>query len=135
MKLVRTTPCVWGATAQVAKLVNARLNHIAAVRGESSSTGGGKVSAEKDDDSWGCVTRPERSTINLRTRDMLGNDIFFKCKPTTQLSKLFTAYCYRTNNEMAEVQFHSRGHLINGDSTPSDLGLEDGDTIEVTYIQ
>ena len=123
-RLVRTAPCTWGASPQATPLVAARLKELGLVDDDD----------DDDPDSWRCKTRPDRNSLNLRTRDPFGAEIFFKCKPTTLLQKLFTAYCVRSNHAAADVGFTVSGSPVSGDATPEQLGLEDGDTIHVHYL-
>ena len=39
--------------------------------------------------------KPETSQLNLKVVTQDGNEIFFKCKMTTPLQKLMTAFCNR----------------------------------------
>lgn len=77
----------------------------------------------------------EAKTINLKVATQDGNEIFFKCKMTTPLSKLMNAFCQRQGVTMNSVRFLFDGSRINVDQTPKDLEMEDGDTIDVMVQQ
>jgi small ubiquitin-related modifier len=74
-------------------------------------------------------------TINLKVATQDGNEIFFKCKMTTPLSKLMNAFCQRQGVTMQSVRFLFDGQRINQDQTPKDLDMEDGDSIDVMVEQ
>ena len=126
-RLVRIAPCIWGANAQVMPLIDHRLKEEEGEASTSSENG-------KRTEEWKCETRPERSGLNLRTRDPFGTEIYFKLKPTTQLLKLFTAYCVRSNHAATDVEFSCSGLSLDGSETPAELGLEDGDIINVAFV-
>uniref|UniRef100_A0A7S3B187 Ubiquitin-like domain-containing protein n=1 Tax=Haptolina ericina TaxID=156174 RepID=A0A7S3B187_9EUKA len=73
--------------------------------------------------------------INLKVVTQDGNEIFFKCKATTPLSKLMNAFCQRQGVALASVRFLFDGTRINEHQTPSDLDMEDGDVIDVMVEQ
>ena len=76
-----------------------------------------------------------RAHINLKVVTQDGNEIFFKCKPTTPLGKLMNAFCQRQGVSLASVRFLFDGTRINEFQTPSDLDMEDGDVIDVMAEQ
>mmetsp|Transcript_53087 Transcript_53087/g.139542 ORF Transcript_53087/g.139542 Transcript_53087/m.139542 type:complete len:93 (-) Transcript_53087:415-693(-) len=73
--------------------------------------------------------------INLKVVTQDGNEIFFKCKATTPLSKLMHAFCQRQGVSLNSVRFLFDGTRINEHQTPSDLDMEDGDVIDVMVEQ
>ena len=75
------------------------------------------------------------STINLKVATQDGNEIFFKCKMTTPLSKLMNAFCQRQGVTMQSVRFLFDGNRITPEQTPKDLDMEDGDAIDVMVEQ
>mmetsp|Transcript_39214 Transcript_39214/g.97130 ORF Transcript_39214/g.97130 Transcript_39214/m.97130 type:complete len:98 (+) Transcript_39214:81-374(+) len=75
-------------------------------------------------------------TINIRCKmNADNNEILFKCKMTTPLSKLMNAFCQRQGVTMQSVRFLFDGQRINQDQTPTDLEMEDGDSIDVMVQQ
>jgi len=59
--------------------------------------------------------------INLKVVTQDGNEIFFKCKATTPLSKLMHAFCQRQGVSLNSVRFLFDGTRINEHQTPSDV--------------
>jgi small ubiquitin-related modifier len=74
-------------------------------------------------------------TINLKVSTQDGNEIFFKCKMTTPLSKLMNAFCQRQGVTMQSVRFLFDGSRITPEQTPKELDMEDGDAIDVMVEQ
>ena len=60
-----------------------------------------------------------------------GNEVYFKCKMTTPLQKLMHAFCHREGVSMSSVKFFFDNQRIMAEWTPSQLGMEDGDVIDV----
>lgn len=63
----------------------------------------------------------EGNHINLKVVTQDGNEIFFKCKATTPLSKLMHAFCQRQGVALSSVRFLFDGTRINEHQTPSDV--------------
>ena len=61
--------------------------------------------------------------------------IFFKCKPHTTMKKLMDAYATRQGVNRTSVRFLFDGERITDQQTPKDLGLEEGDSIDVVMEQ
>ena len=128
VRLAATKACIWGALPQVQPLLEQRARDFDLKHASASAA------ASHDSEEYQCQTRPERNTINLRTRDPFHTEIYFKCKPTTVLAKLFTAYVFRTNQHHHDVAFSVGDRQLDGTETPLELGLEDGDVIYVTHV-
>ena len=79
--------------------------------------------------------KPDTEAINLKVVTQDGNEIYFKCKMTTPLSKLMNAFCQRQGVQLASVRFLFDGSRINQQSTPKELEMEDGDVIDVMVEQ
>ncbi|KJE88408.1 ubiquitin [Capsaspora owczarzaki ATCC 30864] len=80
--------------------------------------------------------KPETSEhVNLKVSSSDGSEVNFKIKKTTKMSKLIDAYCQRVGINPASVRFLFDGARINGDQTAADVGLEDGDNIDVMQEQ
>ncbi len=75
------------------------------------------------------------SHINLKVVTQDGNEIFFKMKKTTPMSRLIDAYCQRQGVNLNAVRFIFDGSRINSSQTPEDLEMEDGDVIDVMMEQ
>ena len=70
-------------------------------------------------------------TITLKVRDQSGEEMFFKVKKTTKLSKMMDAFAKRRGVPSSSLRFQLDGERIKGDDTPKMLELEDNDQIDV----
>eukprot|EP01134_Creolimax_fragrantissima_P006514 CFRG6514T1 len=74
--------------------------------------------------------------LHLKVVTQEGTEVDFKIKFHTQLSKLMNAFCQRQGIERKSVRFMTPdGDQINDNDTATDLGLEDGDSIDVMQEQ
>lgn len=73
--------------------------------------------------------------LNLRVLSQNGNEIFFKMKPTTKLSRLMKAYCERQSISSSAVRFLYDGQRVQDEQTPADLDMEENDIIDVVLQQ
>ena len=64
-----------------------------------------------------------------------GDDVFFKIKRNTPLSKLMRAYCSRAGVDISAVRFMFDGSRVREDMTAEQLEMEDGDEIDVMAEQ
>lgn len=69
--------------------------------------------------------------LNMKLVTQDGNEIFFKCKYTTPLQKVMTAFCNRQGVAMNSVRFLFDGSRISSNQTPFELRMEDGDVVDV----
>ncbi|KAL5490616.1 SMT3 [Sanghuangporus weigelae] len=69
--------------------------------------------------------------INIKVLSAQGEEVFFKIKRSTKLSKLQTAYAHKIGKEVNTIRFLYDGERINEDDTPNSLEMEDNDTIDV----
>lgn len=69
--------------------------------------------------------------LNIKVIDNQ-NEVFFKIRKTTKLTKLKSQFCDRTGKDVSRVEFFFNGERVSSDQTPNDLGMEDGDAIEAT---
>ena len=79
------------------------------------------------------ATRRAGAELKVVTQD--GNEVFFKCKPTTALDKLMKAFCQRQGIAINTVRFLFDGNRIRENQTPEQLEMEDGDSIDVVVEQ
>jgi len=63
-----------------------------------------------------------------------GNQITVKVKATMRLSKIFEAAEKRFGKDLGALRFTYEGQRLNGEDTPTQLGMEDGDQIDA-FIQ
>ncbi|KAJ7641702.1 ubiquitin-related domain-containing protein [Roridomyces roridus] len=75
------------------------------------------------------------STINIKVVSSTGEEVFFKIKRSTKLSKLQGAYASKVGKDVGSIRFLYDGSRINDDDTPSSLDMEDNDTIDVMVEQ
>jgi len=70
-------------------------------------------------------------TITIKVRDATGDEVSFKVKKLTKMSKIFDAYAAKKGVETRSLRFKLDGESIHGDHTPKMLELEDGDQVRV----
>ena len=70
-------------------------------------------------------------TITLKVRDQSGEEMFFKVKKTTKLSKMMEAYAKRRGVPSNSLRFQLDGERIRAEDTPKMLELEENDQIDV----
>jgi small ubiquitin-related modifier len=73
--------------------------------------------------------------LNLKVTTQDGMAIFFKCKFTTTMQKLMTAYANRNGVNLNSIRFLFDGDRIRAHDTPFSLYMEDGDVIDVMMEQ
>jgi len=73
--------------------------------------------------------------INVKVVAANGEEVFFKIKRTTKLSKLQGAYANKVGKDVNSIRFLYDGTRINDDDTPDSLDMEDNDTIDVMVEQ
>jgi len=75
------------------------------------------------------------NTINIKVVSSTGEEVFFKIKKNTKLSKLQGAYAGKVGKDVSSIRFLYDGARIGDDETPASLDMEDGDTIDVMVEQ
>lgn len=82
-------------------------------------------------------TKPkvEGEVINLIVKDGNGTEVHFKVKPHTKFEKVMSAYCQKKGMDIAHVRFLFDGERIRKEQTPSEIGMEDGDSIDAVIEQ
>jgi len=73
--------------------------------------------------------------INIKVTTQTGEEVFFKIKRNTKLSKLQGAYAAKVGKDVNSIRFLYDGNRINDDDTPASLDMEDNDTIDVMVEQ
>ena len=81
------------------------------------------------------LERRRNGPLNLKVVTQDGNEIFFKCKMTTPLERLMTAFCNRQGVAVNSVRFLFDGGRVSPMQTPAELEMEDGDVIDVMVEQ
>ncbi|KAI4191334.1 MAG: hypothetical protein L6R41_000121 [Letrouitia leprolyta] len=77
---------------------------------------------------------PKTEHLNIKVTDN-NNEVFFKIKRTTALSKLMNAFCERQGKNLNTVRFLFDGARVNPTDSPDSLEMADGDTLEVHQEQ
>ncbi|KAF9222110.1 small ubiquitin-related modifier [Gyrodon lividus] len=81
------------------------------------------------------VKTEDNAPINVKVVSSAGDEVFFKIKRNTKLSKLQGAYATKVGKDVSSIRFLYDGNRINDDDTPSSLDMEDNDTIDVMVEQ
>ncbi|KAF9467481.1 small ubiquitin-related modifier [Collybia nuda] len=76
-------------------------------------------------------TEDPNATINIKVVSSTGEEVFFKIKRSTKLSKLQGAYANKVGKDVGSIRFLYDGTRINDEDTPLTLEMEDNDTIDV----
>jgi len=80
-------------------------------------------------------TEGSPETINIKVVTSSGEEVFFKIKRNTKLSKLRGAYANKVGKDINSIRFLYEGNRINDDDTPGSLDMEENDTIDVMVEQ
>lgn len=73
--------------------------------------------------------------INIKVVTSQGEEVFFKIKRSTKLSKLQGAYASKVGKDVSSIRFLYDGTRLNDDDTPATLDMEEGDAIDVMVEQ
>lgn len=79
--------------------------------------------------------KAEPEQLNIKVKDADGNEVFFKVKKHTKLSKLQKAYAERMGKPPTSIRFLFDGTRINDEDTAETMGMEDGDEIDAMVEQ
>ncbi|KAI7833330.1 ubiquitin-related domain-containing protein [Kickxella alabastrina] len=107
-------------------------NNSAAAAAEDNSNSAAAAAANNQDVK---DEKPETEHINIKVVAADSSEVMFKIKRKTKLSKLMQAYCSRAGQAFGTVRFLVDGQRINGDNTPEELEMEDGDSIDAMTEQ
>jgi small ubiquitin-related modifier len=77
----------------------------------------------------------QEPSINVKVVGNDGSELHFKIKKNTILKKLMEAYYKRQGLQDGTLRFTFDGNRIIADRTAGQVGLEDGDTIDVMSEQ
>nr|OQO16352.1 hypothetical protein B0A51_16046 [Rachicladosporium sp. CCFEE 5018] len=78
---------------------------------------------------------PVAEPMQLIFRDSNNTEITFKLKPTTKFAKAFDAFAKKTERKTTELRFLYEGERLNAEQTIEEVGMEDGDTVDVHMEQ
>ncbi|KAI0072250.1 ubiquitin-like protein [Panus rudis PR-1116 ss-1] len=73
--------------------------------------------------------------INIKVVTQTGEEVYFKIKRSTKLSKLQSAYAQKVGKDVNSIRFLYDGNRVNESDTPATLEMEDNDTIDVMVEQ
>jgi len=73
--------------------------------------------------------------INIKVVSSTGEEVFFKIKRNTKLSKLQLAYAQKIGKDVGTIRFLYDGDRINEEDTPQSLDMEENDAIDVMVEQ
>jgi len=73
--------------------------------------------------------------INVKVLASSGEEVFFKIKRNTKLTKLQGAYANKVGKDINTIRFLYDGERINEDDTPASLDMDDNDTIDAMVEQ
>ncbi|KAK7682035.1 hypothetical protein QCA50_014999 [Cerrena zonata] len=73
--------------------------------------------------------------INIKVVTQTGEEVFFKIKRGTKLSKLQSAYASKVGKDVGSIRFLYDGDRVNENDTPASLDMEDNDAIDVMVEQ
>uniref|UniRef100_A0A7S0ZD19 Ubiquitin-like domain-containing protein n=1 Tax=Timspurckia oligopyrenoides TaxID=708627 RepID=A0A7S0ZD19_9RHOD len=77
----------------------------------------------------------EAEQINIKVKDSDGNEVQFKIKRSTPLSKLMQAYSQRLGAQQDTFRFMFDGKRVQTGDTPDSLDMDDGDCIDAMIYQ
>lgn len=77
----------------------------------------------------------EDLAITLHVKESTGEEIAFKVKKSTKMSKIFDAYASRKGVSVNVLRFMLDGKRIKADDTPKMLEMDDNDQIDVVLLQ
>lgn len=77
----------------------------------------------------------KNESITIKIRDQAGDQIFFKVKQTTKMSKIIGAYAKRRGLSKDNLRFLVDGERVKEEETVKTLELDDGDQLDVVLQQ
>ncbi|KAJ3557208.1 hypothetical protein NP233_g11801 [Leucocoprinus birnbaumii] len=81
------------------------------------------------------VKEDPNAPISVKVVSSTGEEVFFKIKRSTKLSKLQGAYANKVGKDVGSIRFLYDGNRLNDDDTPASLDMDDGDAIDVMVEQ
>jgi len=73
--------------------------------------------------------------IGIKVVGQNGQEVYFKIKKTTKFSKVFDVWARRQATSTTSLRFLYDGNRIRETDTPMDIGVEDGDIVDVVLQQ
>ena len=78
---------------------------------------------------------PEPVYFTIKTVDSNGGEMFFKMRSRSQFQLLMSAFCQRHNVPLEQTAWLFDGTPMTPDETPEDHEMEDGDVIDVEFLE
>ncbi|KIM31157.1 hypothetical protein M408DRAFT_327448 [Serendipita vermifera MAFF 305830] len=73
--------------------------------------------------------------INIKVVTSQGDEVYFKIKRNTKLTKLRSAYATKVGKDLNSIRFLYDGNRITEEDTPDSLGMDNDDSIDVMVEQ
>ncbi|XP_004294433.1 PREDICTED: ubiquitin-like protein pmt3/smt3 [Fragaria vesca subsp. vesca] len=74
--------------------------------------------------------------INLKIKYSLNdNEVYFNVMRNCDLRRVMDVSCERLSLELNDIRFVYKGHFVLAESTPDQLGMEDGDVIDAISVR
>ncbi|PSC72782.1 Small ubiquitin-related modifier 1 [Micractinium conductrix] len=73
--------------------------------------------------------------MSIKVKDQSGGEVVFRVKPHTKFEKIILAFCQKKSVDPAQVRFVYDGNRLDRNSTPAELDMEEGDTIDAFLEQ
>ncbi|RLN24529.1 small ubiquitin-related modifier 1-like [Panicum miliaceum] len=96
-----------------------------------------------EEEARGTATAPVKSEagadgslINVKVQSQIAEDVFFRIKRNVELRRLIDMYCGKHSLDPKAVRLlDPSGRFIRTAQTPDEVGLEDGDAIDLVLDQ
>lgn len=75
------------------------------------------------------------NSVEIKVADQEGREILFRTKKDSPIEKMMNAYSKRQGVDKNSFRFLFDGQRIEASQTPRDLGMENGDMIDVVLSQ
>ncbi|KAL4440710.1 hypothetical protein ABPG77_000419 [Micractinium sp. CCAP 211/92] len=81
------------------------------------------------------VEGEQAEPMSIKVKDQSGGEVVFRVKPHTKFEKIINAFCQKKSVDPGQVRFVYDGNRLNPTSTPADVEMEEGDTIDAFLEQ
>jgi len=76
-----------------------------------------------------------KQSFSIKVRSHRGEEVHFKVKPHTVMDKVIKAFCDKVGVDISTVRLTFDGQRVSGKQTVAELGLEEGDILDVMEFQ
>lgn len=73
--------------------------------------------------------------LTIKLRNQTGDELSFKIKGRTLFRKVFNAYASRMSLDEGSLKFIFEGQRVQGNQTPDEFEMEEGDVVDVMIEQ